>query len=82
MGERLDFLLRATEEVDNYWMRFETANGRIWRAILRYEGADDVEPPEPAAPPSSSQVDESYLFVLICSGVPIAKVLSTVWNDK
>jgi len=55
MGERLDFLLRATEEVDNYWMRFETANGRIWRAILRYEGADDVEPPEPAAPPSSSQ---------------------------
>ena len=55
-GERLDYILTADQKVDNYWIRFETANGRIWRAILRYEGAPDKEPKEPNSPPPSSQV--------------------------
>merc|ERR1711988_503209 len=54
-GERLDYILTADQKVYNYWIRFETANGRVWRAILRYEGAPDKEPKEPNSPPPSSQ---------------------------
>jgi len=50
-GERFDFVLNANQEVDNYWLRLkglmdcsERFTSAFQVAILRYEGARDVEP--------------------------------------
>ena len=61
MGERIDYILTADQPVANYWIRMETADGSIWRAILRYEGASDGEPLEPTSPPPNSQVLKARL---------------------
>uniref|UniRef100_A0A1B6BZ72 Laccase n=2 Tax=Clastoptera arizonana TaxID=38151 RepID=A0A1B6BZ72_9HEMI len=53
-GERWDFVLEATQDVNNYWMRFTglmDCDQRFTKAhqvaILRYEGASDDEPKAP-----------------------------------
>lgn len=50
-GERWDFVLEATAEVGNYWMRFKglmDCDERFTKAfvvaILHYDGADNKEP--------------------------------------
>lgn len=50
-GERWDFIVDATSQVGNYWMRFKglmDCDERFTKAfevsILHYEGADDEEP--------------------------------------
>lgn len=50
-GERWDFVVEATANVGNYWMRFrglmdcdERFNKAFEVAILHYEGASDQEP--------------------------------------
>lgn len=50
-GERFDFVLNASQKIGNYWMRFKglmDCDERFERArqvaIVRYEGAPDVEP--------------------------------------
>ncbi len=48
-GERFDFILDADQEVNNYWIRAETLEANIQgthmaEAILRYEGAQDLDP--------------------------------------
>ncbi|PIL29720.1 transporter [Ganoderma sinense ZZ0214-1] len=49
-GQRYSFVLTADQDVDNYWMRAlpnigtTTFDGGVNSAILRYSGADDIEP--------------------------------------
>lgn len=47
-GERYDFLLRATQEIGNYWVRAESMEHNVKdhtvEAVLHYEGAEDKEP--------------------------------------
>lgn len=46
-GERFDFLLEAIRPIGNYWIRGKTLEKRrhtIAEAVLRYEGAEDIEP--------------------------------------
>ncbi|KAK0451148.1 laccase [Desarmillaria tabescens] len=49
-GQRYSFVLNADQEVGNYWIRANPSigtlgfEGGINSAILRYEGADEVEP--------------------------------------
>ncbi|XP_062578821.1 uncharacterized protein LOC134240755 [Saccostrea cucullata] len=46
-GERFDFYLEAIRPIGNYWIRGKTLESNrhtIAEAILRYEGADEVEP--------------------------------------
>ena len=49
-GQRYSFILNATEDVDNYWIRANPSVGTtgfddgINSAILRYSGAEDEEP--------------------------------------
>lgn len=46
-GERFDFQLEALRPVGNYWIRAKTLENKRHseaEAILRYDGADDIEP--------------------------------------
>lgn len=52
-GERYDFVIKADQDVGNYWFRLEVADGFYCRpavqqefAILRYDGAPEEEPSE------------------------------------
>ncbi|XP_041354915.1 laccase-5-like [Gigantopelta aegis] len=49
-GERFDFVLEANQTVGNYWLRARGLNDCTGKktnqaAILRYEGADETDPP-------------------------------------
>ncbi|KAG5649822.1 Acyl-coenzyme A oxidase 2 [Sphagnurus paluster] len=50
VGQRYSFILTANQPVDNYWVRAQpntgttTFDGGINSAILRYAGADEVDP--------------------------------------
>ena len=55
-GERVDFVLKANQRVDNYWIRFKgfglceptnTTSGIYQVAILRYSGAPATDPASP-----------------------------------
>lgn len=53
-GERWDFILEASEDIENYWMRFtglmdcdERFNKAHQLTILHYEGASYQEPKGP-----------------------------------
>ncbi|OXU19433.1 hypothetical protein TSAR_003623 [Trichomalopsis sarcophagae] len=56
-GERVDFVLKADQESDNYWIRYRgfdqcspanAENGGVYQvAILRYDGAADEDPKSP-----------------------------------
>lgn len=47
-GERFDFIIDANQPIGNYWIRGKTLEvtprNTIAEAILRYEGAPDIEP--------------------------------------
>ena len=43
-GQRYSVLLRATRNVDNYWLRIRDREGVVGRAVIHYDGAADVEP--------------------------------------
>lgn len=51
-GERIDFIVNANQEVDNYWIRFHglglceppRSNGVYQVAVLRYTGALPQDP--------------------------------------
>lgn len=50
-GERFDVVIQANQEINSYWMRFHGLTNcippRIFQgAILRYNGAADMEPEE------------------------------------
>ena len=50
-GERYDFIVDASQEIGNYWIRMKCLVGPDkphQTAILRYRGAKDVEPGEPS----------------------------------
>lgn len=52
-GERYDVIVEANQKVKNYWIRVETANGKIEYAVLHYEGASKKEPSEDIESPYS-----------------------------
>jgi iron transport multicopper oxidase len=70
-GQRYSLVMAADQDVDNYWIRANPNNGAaqgfangINSAILRYIGADDVEPTTsqatPAAPLVEANLQASY----------------------
>ncbi|KAJ6557732.1 laccase [Mycena capillaripes] len=74
-GQRYSFVLTANQAVDNYWIR-TVANGGtagfdngINSAILRYVGADDVDPTTTAAN-STAPLVETDLHPLVATAVP------------
>ena len=48
LGERFDFILETNQAVSNYWLQGwpigECGDSAAVYAIIRYEGADEVEP--------------------------------------
>ncbi|KAJ6562198.1 laccase T2 copper depleted [Mycena capillaripes] len=74
-GQRYSFVLTADQSVDNYWIR-TVANGGtagfdngINSAILRYVGADEVDPTTTAST-STSPLVETDLHPLVPTAVP------------
>ncbi|KAJ7743926.1 laccase [Mycena maculata] len=74
-GQRYSFVLNADQAVDNYWIR-TVANGGtagfdngINSAILRYVGADDVDPTTNATT-SATPLVETDLHPLVATAVP------------
>ncbi|KAJ7114365.1 laccase [Mycena epipterygia] len=74
-GQRYSFILTADQTVDNYWIR-TVANGGtsgfdngINSAILRYVGADDVDPTTNATTATAALV-ETDLHPLVATAVP------------
>ncbi|KAJ7116103.1 laccase [Mycena crocata] len=74
-GQRYSFILTADQSVDNYWIR-TVANGGtagfdngINSAILRYVGADEVDPATNATTAASPLV-ETDLHPLVATAVP------------
>ncbi|KAJ6511592.1 yellow laccase [Mycena vitilis] len=74
-GQRYSFVLNANQAVDNYWIR-TVANGGttgfdngINSAILRYDGADVVDPTT-SATTSTAALDETNLHPLVATPVP------------
>ncbi|KAJ7434461.1 laccase [Mycena latifolia] len=74
-GQRYSFILTADQTVDNYWIR-TVANGGtagfdngINSAILRYVGADDVDPTTTASTATAALV-ETDLHPLVATAVP------------
>ncbi|KAK7007823.1 multicopper oxidase/laccase [Favolaschia claudopus] len=74
-GQRYSFVLNANQAVDNYWIR-TVANGGtagfdngINSAILRYVGADTVDPTTNATT-AAAALDETNLHPLVSSPVP------------
>lgn len=51
-GERYDFVIDANKKIGNYWIRISGTDNCATKhlhqeAILRYDGADEIEPIEP-----------------------------------
>ncbi|KAF7351524.1 Laccase A [Mycena sanguinolenta] len=74
-GQRYSFVLNANQTVDNYWIR-TVANGGtsgfdngINSAILRYVGADDVDPTTNQTTATAALV-ETDLHPLVATAVP------------
>ncbi|KAF7351508.1 Laccase A [Mycena sanguinolenta] len=74
-GQRYSFVLNADQAVDNYWIR-TVANGGtsgfdngINSAILRYVGADDVDPTTNQTTATAALV-ETDLHPLVATAVP------------
>ena len=78
-GQRYSFVLTADQEIDNYWIRANPSlgttgyDGGINSAILRYEGAAEVEPTTSAldSPTALSEVDLVPLTDLAAPGEPV-----------
>ncbi|KAJ7744785.1 laccase [Mycena maculata] len=74
-GQRYSFVLTADQAVDNYWIRTIADGGTagfdngINSAILRYVGADDVDPTTNATT-SVAPLVETDLHPLVASAVP------------
>jgi iron transport multicopper oxidase len=74
-GQRYSVVLTADQPVDNYWMRslpnLPNASyvGGTNSAILRYQGAPDVDPITVNTPPEN-QLQETNLHALINPGAP------------
>ncbi|KAF8998386.1 laccase [Cyathus striatus] len=75
-GQRYSFVLNANQAVDNYWIRAKpnAANSTLFdgglnSAILRYNGADDVDPVTVQLPNSNPMV-ETNLHPLENPGAP------------
>ncbi|KAK0231920.1 laccase lcc5 [Armillaria nabsnona] len=74
-GQRYSFVLNADQEIGNYWIRADPSVGTqgfesgINSAILRYNGADNVEP-DPVIIRSVSPMRETQLAPLENPGAP------------
>nr|QMP96877.1 laccase C precursor [Cerrena sp.] len=74
-GQRYSFVLNANQTVDNYWIRADPNLGTtgfpngINSAILRYSGADEVEPTTNQTT-STAALDETALVPLENPGAP------------
>nr|AAM66348.1 laccase 2 [Trametes sp. C30]AAM66349.1 laccase 2 [Trametes sp. C30] len=74
-GQRYSFVLTADQDVDNYWMwaipNVGTINtdGGVNSAILRYDGAAEIEP-EAASPSVNNQLVESNVVPLTDVAAP------------
>ncbi|KAJ7724388.1 laccase [Mycena metata] len=74
-GQRYSFVLTANQPVDNYWVRTVADGGTagfdngINSAILRYVGADTVDPATNATT-AVAPLDESDLHPLVATPVP------------
>ncbi|KAF7798560.1 hypothetical protein EIP86_009782 [Pleurotus ostreatoroseus] len=75
-GQRYSFILDANQPVDNYWIRANPGvgitqgfAGGINSAILRYVGADEVEPTTPEVA-STSPLSETALIPLTNAAAP------------
>ena len=69
-GERFDFVIKANQAVETYWMTFRglllcETGGAFGRAILKYETARDVEPPEVSETNSTKVVITFVDFFII-----------------
>ncbi|KAI0740100.1 laccase [Earliella scabrosa] len=68
-GQRYSFILAADQDIDNYWIQAVpnigtvTTDGGVNSAILRYDGAAEVEP-DAATLTGSSPLDETTLVPL------------------
>ncbi|EMD32465.1 laccase precursor [Gelatoporia subvermispora B] len=73
-AQRYSFVLNANQTVDNYWIRANPNNGNmgfangINSAILRYVGADDVEPTSTGT--TANLLNEADLSPLVPAAAP------------
>ena len=67
-GERYDFIVDASQEIGNYWIRMkclEVPGKPHQTAILRYSGAKEVEPEEPSGFDDMKTTGKVKLLLLI-----------------
>lgn len=77
-GERYDFILNATQEVGNYWLKVEgskQASDLVGLAVIRYQGAADEVP---TADPSVDRQGLVYQDVNKTNVVPSANDLRSL----
>ena len=69
-GERFDFIIKANQAPENYWIRgitTEIEKNNTFEAILHYEGAPDEEPnssPKKCTKDDTCSVLNSAFFIL------------------
>lgn len=82
-GQRYSFVLNADQDVGNYWLwavpniGTVSVSGGVNSAILRYDGADPVEP-DAADPSSSNLLQETSLVPLTDVAAPGTAVVGGV----
>ena len=76
-AQRYSFVLEANQTIDNYWIRAQpnlppnsTFNNGINSAILRYQGAQNAEPPTRQIAPGVSITDDTKLSPLTNPAAP------------
>ena len=93
-GERVDFIINASQAVNSYWIRASPVAINVplpqIKAILRYEGSNDSEPTT-SSTNCSTKLDGCYVFNCLFRGfsqnkrtncVGINSVVSDTSNDQ